>query len=193
MNQEFQQEIFQADSVLINNDRNEVAYFFSNIFDTTDFPPRWQCGDWSDFHGWLYISSDIAIWLAYFIIPVILIWFVRKRPEIPFLPVFWLFSAFIILCGATHILDALIFWWPGYRLSALVRFFTAVVSFTTVFALIRDLPKALTLRGPSALRKEKIMRMEKEEENNNLIKEVAQLRDILAEKDKRIAQLSGSK
>lgn len=127
---------------------DEVSEFFSKLFETSDWPPRWVCGTWSDFHGWLYIGSDVAIWLAYFIIPVIIIWFVQKRPNVPFLPVFWLFAAFIIFCGATHILDAIMFWWPGYRLSGLIRFFTALISFATVFALIRDLPKLLDYKAP---------------------------------------------
>ncbi len=121
--------------------------FISKLFDISDWPPRWNCGTWSEFHGWLYITSDVAIWLAYFIIPVILIWFIQRKPNIPFLPVFWLFGAFIILCGTTHILDALLFWWPAYRLSALVKFLTALVSMATAFALIRDLPKALNINS----------------------------------------------
>ncbi|WP_281542589.1 hypothetical protein [Maribacter aestuarii] len=127
----------------------EIIEFFQNLFNTSDWPPRWVCGKWSDFHGWLYIGSDIAIWLAYFIIPVVIIYFVQKRPKVPFLPVFWLFAAFIIFCGSTHILDAIIFWWPAYRLSALLKFLTAIISFATVFALIRDLPKLLDAKAPN--------------------------------------------
>ena len=130
---------------------NEIREFFQKLLETSDWPPRWFCGKWSDFHGWLYIGSDVAIWLAYFIIPVVIIWFVQKRPNVPFLPVFWLFAAFIIFCGTTHVLDAIIFWWPGYRLSALIRFFTALISFATVFALIRDLPKLLDYKAPTDL------------------------------------------
>lgn len=124
---------------------DQIIEFFQFMFSTADWPPRWICGEWSEFHGWLYIGSDIGIWVAYFIIPVILFWFIQQRPNAPFPPVFWLFGAFIILCGATHLMDALIFWWPGYRISALLRFFTAVVSLITVFALIRELPKALEI------------------------------------------------
>lgn len=127
---------------------DQFVEFFVHLFDTADWPARWVCGKWSEFHGWLYIYSDIAIWLAYFIIPVIIIWFIQHKPNIQFLPVFWLFGAFIILCGTTHLIDALIFWWPAYRLSALLRFLTAVVSFTTVIALIRDLPKLLNINSP---------------------------------------------
>lgn len=130
---------------------DQVVEFFQKLFDASDWPARWVCGTWSDFHGWLYIGSDIAIWLAYFIIPVVIIWFVQKRPNVPFLPVFWLFAAFIIFCGATHILDAIMFWWPGYRIGALLRFLTAIVSLITVFALIRDLPKLLDYKAPPKL------------------------------------------
>jgi len=130
----------------------QVQEFFSKLFQADDWPPRWVCGEWSSFHGWLYITSDIAIWLAYFIIPAIIIFFIQKRENLPFLPVFWLFGAFIILCGSTHIVDALMFWWPGYRLNALLRLVTAVVSVATAFALIRDLPKLIELRPEDELK-----------------------------------------
>ena len=40
--------------------------FFANLFDTTDFPPRWKCGEaWTAGHGWLHIVSDVVIFAAY--------------------------------------------------------------------------------------------------------------------------------
>ncbi|HMP98818.1 MAG TPA: hypothetical protein PKC24_03490 [Cyclobacteriaceae bacterium] len=124
----------------------QLTAFFVKLFQADDWPARWVCGNWTSFHGWLYITSDIAIWLAYFIIPAIIIFYVQKRHNLPFLPVFWLFGAFIILCGSTHLIDALMFWWPGYRVSALLRVLTALVSLATAFVLIRDLPKLLEVR-----------------------------------------------
>ena len=121
----------------------ELIEFFTNLFSTDDWPARWVCGEWTSFHGWLYITSDIAIWLAYFVIPAINIFFIQKRHQLPFLPVFWLFGAFIILCGSTHLIDAIMFYWPAYRLSGLLRLLTAVVSLATAFVLIRDLPKLI--------------------------------------------------
>ncbi|WP_127123338.1 hypothetical protein [Chryseotalea sanaruensis] len=130
----------------------QITEFFSKLFQTDDWPARWVCGKWSSFHGWLYITSDIAIWLAYFVIPAIIIFFIQKRHSLPFLPVFWLFGAFIILCGSTHLVDALMFWWPGYRVSALLRVLTAFVSMATAFVLIRDLPKLIDTRPEDELR-----------------------------------------
>ncbi|MCL6261064.1 hypothetical protein M3O96_18310 [Aquiflexum sp. TKW24L] len=137
----------------------QVTEFFSELFNTDDWPARWVCGEWTSFHGWLYITSDIAIWLAYFVLPAIIIFFIQKRHNLPFLPVFWLFGAFIILCGSTHLIDAVMFWWPAYRFSALVRLVTAIVSLVTAFVLIRELPKLVAERPEDEL---KIYQMEKQ-------------------------------
>lgn len=125
---------------------DNVFEFFEKLFDADSWPARWYCGRWTEFHGWLYIGSDVAIWAAYFVIPVFLIRFLKKKPNIPLPSVFWLFGAFILFCGLTHLMDAVIFWWPDYRLSALLRFITAVVSWVTVLALYRFFPVALALR-----------------------------------------------
>ena len=143
---------------------NEIREFFSGLFEDGDFPARWSCGSWSPFHGWLYIASDVAIWLAYFIIPVILLMFIQKRRDVPFLPIFSLFGAFIILCGTTHIIDVVLFWKPIYRVSALVRFATATVSMFTVFQLIKILPDALSLKSAGAFDAEQSRRLDAERE-----------------------------
>jgi PAS domain S-box-containing protein len=132
----------------------EIGDFFNDFFDTDSFPPRWYCGRWSEFHGWLYIVSDIAIWAAYFTIPFLLIHFIRRKKDIPFPRIFWLFGTFIFACGATHLIDAIIFWVPVYRLSAFVRLITAIVSWGTIFALYKILPHAFSLKTPAELEKQ---------------------------------------
>ena len=124
----------------------QVTEFFGNLFQTESWPARWNCGTWSEFHGWLYICSDLAIWAAYFVIPFFIIKFIKAKPNIPLPKVFWLFGAFILFCGLTHLIDAIIFWWPGYRLSALLRFITAIVSWLTIVAIYKYIPTALRLR-----------------------------------------------
>jgi hypothetical protein len=105
-----------------------IFEYFSNLFNTWGFPPRWHCGQWSTFHGWLYISASISVAAAYITIPFTLIYFLKKRPDTLFPRVLWLFASFIFLCGTTHILDALMFWWPAYRFTAAFLVITAVVS-----------------------------------------------------------------
>lgn len=125
--------------------------FLNRLFDTSDFPRRWYCGQWSDLHGWIHIISDIAIFLAYISIPCVLLYFTRRRRDIPFPLIFWLFAAFILSCGFTHLIEASIFWQPWYRLSAVAKLLTAIVSWLTVFALLPVVPQALALRSPEAL------------------------------------------
>lgn len=143
---------------------DQVSDFFAKLFSTRGFPPRWHCGDWTQFHGWLYVASDIVIWLAYFIIPTILILFIQRRRDLPFPPVFWLFGAFIVLCGTTHLVDSIMFWAPAYRVNALVRVATAIVSMITVLHLIKILPQALSLKDARAFDLERSRRLEAEQE-----------------------------
>ena len=146
--------------------------YFSNLFDTRSWPPRWTSGKWSDFHGWMYILSDIAIWAAYFTISGIMLSFLFKRKDkIPFLKVFWLFTLFILLCGLSHLMDAMMFWYPAYKLNGLVLFLTAVISWAAALHVFRILPDAIQLKSPAQLQKIIDLRTtELEHSNKNLIK-----------------------
>ncbi|RFZ90311.1 hypothetical protein D0C36_21165 [Mucilaginibacter conchicola] len=142
---------------------NQISEFFSKLFSTVDFPARWHCGTWTDFHGWLYIISDLSIWAAYFAIPFLLLKLVRRRKDLPFPKIFLLFVAFILLCGLTHLIDAGIFWWPAYRFSALVRFITGIISIFSVYALYRIVPLAVNIRTVKDLEYEMEKRREVED------------------------------
>src|SRR5712671_144440 len=121
--------------------------FFTQLFDTSDFSPRWYCGLWTPWHGWLHIISDLGVWSAYVAIPCVLGYFILRKRDLPFQTIFWLFAAFILACGSTHLMEAIIFWWPAYRLAALIKLFTAIVSWATVIAIIPIVPQALSLRS----------------------------------------------
>ncbi len=148
---------------------NEVTEFFSKLFDSADWPPRWHCGQWSSFHGWFYIVSDLLIWSAYFAIPIVILRFISKKQGIRFLRLYFLFAAFILACGATHLLDAIAFWIPLYRLNALVLFITGVISWVTVFYLIKNLPLLFSMRSQKALEAEIELRKRSEEKFKGLL------------------------
>ena len=131
-----------------------MAEFLKHLFDTSDFPRRWDCGNWSPEHGWLHVLSDLGVWSAYMAIPVVLGYFVLRRRDIPFRGIFWLFAAFILACGTTHLMEALIFWWPAYRLAGVIKLFTAIISWVTVIALVPVTPKVLAMRSPDELERE---------------------------------------
>jgi signal transduction histidine kinase len=157
----------------------QLAEFFSKLFDYSDWPARWHCGRWTDFHGWLYIISDLMVWSAYFAIPLIIIrYVVRQRKRIRFDRLYLLFAAFILACGATHFIDALMFWVPMYRVSALIRLITGLLSWMTVFYLIKKLPLAFTLKTTKELEREVEAALQKEralQQQNRLLNESQQI------------------
>jgi PAS domain S-box-containing protein len=122
-----------------------MSNFFTWLVSTDGFVPRSRCGDWSPGLIWLHVGSDVFIWLAYLSIPLVLLYFVRRRRDLPFSRLLVLFATFILACGFTHFLDALIFYQPVYRLSGVVKLVTAVVSWVTVLALVPAVPRVLEL------------------------------------------------
>ncbi len=142
---------------------NQIVEFFSRLFSTSEWPPRWKCGYWSDFHGSLYIVSELLIWTAYFLMPLIILnYLTRKKASLKFNKAYVYFAAFILLCGSTHFLDALMFWVPMYRLNALVRMATAIVSLLTVYHLIKILPQVFKQKTNVELETEIQRRVEAE-------------------------------
>ncbi|MGI6456568.1 MAG: sensor histidine kinase [bacterium] len=121
--------------------------FFQKLFDTSDFPARWNCGVWTPGHGWLHILSDLMIWGAYVATPLVLAYFILKRKDIIFPSIFWLFCAFIFSCGTTHLIESVIFWWPIYRFAGVMKLITAIASWITVLVLIKITPDLLKLPG----------------------------------------------
>jgi signal transduction histidine kinase len=156
--------------------------FFSQLFDTTDFPQRWHCGNWSAFHGWVHVVSDFLIFGAYTAIPCVLGYFVVRRRDVPFLPIFWLFVAFIFSCGFGHLVESTIFWIPWYRLSGLVKLITAIVSWGTVIALVPIVPRALALPGLAAVNKRLQSEMLERQKAEELLRQHAsQVEDYASE------------
>lgn len=147
----------------------EASIFAQNIFDTSGFPARWQCGaGWTDYQGWLYIISDLLVWSAYFTIPVIIIRYLIKKREARFHWGYILFAGFILSCGTTHFLDALIFWFPVYRLNAYVLLVTGILSWITVIYLFKIAPVAFSMKTAEEL--------EAEVESRKLIEETLKVK-----------------
>ncbi len=107
---------------------------------------RWQPGI-----VWLHVISDALIVLAYFSIPGLLAWVVRKRRDIPFNWMLLAFGTFIFACGATHVMDIVTLWIPLYRLEGVIKAITAIASVTTAIALGYLLPFLLRIPSPQQL------------------------------------------
>lgn len=115
--------------------------------------PHGHCYLWQTPLVGLHLVSDALIAIAYFSIPAMLIYFVRKRSDIPFSRVFVLFGTFIVLCGFGHLLDIWTLWHPDYWLSGIERALTALVSCYTALRLVELLPQFLALQTPEQLEK----------------------------------------
>jgi len=123
----------------------------TQFFDTGGFIPHGHCYLWQTNLVGLHILSDGLIALAYYSIPIILIYFVRQRQDTPFQKVFFLFGAFIIACGTTHIMDIWTLWFPTYWLSGGIKAITALISIYTASELVLLIPSALALPSPAQL------------------------------------------
>jgi hypothetical protein len=121
------------------------------IFTDSLFIPHGHCYLWKTGLVWLHIISDSLIALAYFSIPIALVYFVRKREDLPFKSILLLFGAFIIFCGTTHIMEIWTLWHPTYWLSGFIKALTALISVYTAFTLVPIIPQALALPSPAQL------------------------------------------
>jgi signal transduction histidine kinase len=131
-----------------------VLTFVRNAFDTTGFQPRWRSESWSSAHGWTHIGSDLVMSAAYLLLSAALIQNYRAHPAVLLAGVFWTLGVFFFAGGLTHLLDALMFWWPAYRLTALVNAAAAGISVATAWVLIPFLPKAIAIRSPFEIQRE---------------------------------------
>lgn len=104
-----------------------------------------HCYRWRSEILWPQVISDLLIAISYYSIPCILVWFLRKRRDVPFHRIFLVFAIFILACGTTHLIEVVSVWEPMYRLQAVMKVITAAVSVTAVVMLIPVIPQALAL------------------------------------------------
>src|SRR3979490_1783406 len=110
---------------------------------SNDFMPHGYCYSWNATLVWLHVISDSLIALAYLSIPVTLLFFIRKRRDVPFNWVFVYFGVFILACGGTHLMEVWTLWHANYWLSGALKAVTAVASVSTAILLVRLIPQAL--------------------------------------------------
>ncbi|MEH1943330.1 MAG: PAS domain S-box protein [Nostoc sp.] len=152
--------------------------FLNNFFSTSQFIPHGHCYLWKPELVRLHLISDVLTGLAYYSIPVMLVYFVRKRQDMPFRWIFLMFGTFIVACGTTHLMDVWTLWYPTYWLSGLIKAITAFASVLTAIELVPLIPQALALPSPAQL----------EATNYQLAKEIAErirTEEVLKESEQR--------
>lgn len=158
--------------------------FFLHIF-SSDFMPHGFCYRWSPDVLWLNAISDSVITFSYYMIPLALATFVKKRPDVPFHWIFVMFGVFIFGCGTTHLLEVYTIWYPTYRLAGMVKAVTALASVSTAVMLVWLIPKAVAIPSPAQLRTANAKLADEVQERQRL--ERAML-DVSAREQRRIGQ-----
>jgi len=109
--------------------------------------------------------SDVLIALAYFSIPVELIYFVQKSAFFPYRWVLMQFGAFIVLCGATHFINLWTFS-PHSKAVAVVmtiaKVSCAIVSCATALMLVHIIPDLLSVKTRELFLKNKAEELDRE-------------------------------
>ncbi len=159
-----------------------MAESINNIFQTS-YIPHGHCYLWQTPLVGLHTLSDAMIALSYYSIPLTLIYFIRNRQDIPFKGIFVMFSAFIILCGTTHLMAVVTLWYPWYWFSGLLKASTALISIYTAFSLYSIIPLALTMASPQELENLN-KKLEKEVEERRIAQE--QILQLNLELEKRV-------
>lgn len=134
---------------------NPLLQSLARLVDPTGFVPRAVCGQWTRGEVLLNNISDLFVFLAYVSIPAMLLIFARRQRSFPFSWLSVVFAAFILTCGATHVMEIILFYYPIYRLAGWVKAITALASWVAVIALYKVLPLALTLHSPAQLQRAK--------------------------------------
>jgi PAS domain S-box-containing protein len=125
--------------------------FLKDLLSADGFMPHGHCYLWRPALVWLHVISDALVALAYTSIPFTLLYFVRRRRDLPFHWMFLCFGMFIIACGTTHVMEVWTLWTPTYWLAGVIKGITAAASLPTAVLLIKLVPKALALPTPAQL------------------------------------------
>lgn len=123
------------------------------LFGAAGFVPHGYCMLWRPDLVALHVLSDGAIALAYFLIPGAIAVFALRRDDITgeARQIAVLFSAFIVLCGITHLGGAVTLWYPVYGVEGMLKAVTAVVSLATAAMVWHLMPRLVAWPSPRQL------------------------------------------
>lgn len=140
-------------------------------------------GNMTPFLMMVMALANALIAISYASIPFFLIVFVRKRKDMPFTWVIFLFGLFILACGTTHLVHVVGLWWPVNWWQATVDSICAIISLATAVAVWPILPKILSIPSPNQLR---MVNSELQKERDKLIYTQHELQKAYIEIEERV-------
>jgi P-type Cu+ transporter len=142
-----------------------------------------DAGNMTPFLMMVMAISNALIAVSYASIPFFLIVFVRRRKDMPFTWVIFLFGLFILACGATHLVHVIGLWWPISWWQAIFDTICALVSVATAVIVWPILPKLLSIPSPNQLR---VVNTELQKEKDKLEFAQRELQKVNSEVENRI-------
>lgn len=117
------------------------------LFGAASFIPHGYCLLWRPDLVALHAVSDGLIALAYVAIPLMILDFLRRRPDIQgnSRRIGYLFIAFILACSITHLTALGTMWFPAYGAQGLIKAATALISVATALVVWHVRPKLLAI------------------------------------------------
>lgn len=110
-----------------------------------EYLPHGFCIAWNPQLLAMHVISDLLIAIAYFSIPIGIVYVAKKRPDTELQPIYYLFAAFILACGVTHVMGILTLWVPLYYTQGITKIVTALVSVATAIYLLPKLKHIMAL------------------------------------------------
>ncbi len=125
-----------------------------DYFGNNSFIPHGYCLSWDTTLLWMHAGSDVLLTFAYYSIAISLMFFVHKSKNLPYSWLLIMGVLFIMTCSTTHLMSAVLIWFPLYWLDAYVKVIAATVSVATAIAMYWVIPLALKLPSSTQLQAE---------------------------------------
>lgn len=118
--------------------------------------PRGDCLLWQPSMIALHAVSDFFIAIAFFVIPLAMLRFLRLRRDLPdnSRRLAGFFMLFISACGMTHLISIVTVWMPVYWVHGMLAAVTASLSVATAVVMWPLIPQILRLPSPGRLQAE---------------------------------------
>jgi len=114
--------------------------------DMSTLVPHGGCLEWKPELIWLNVVSDAVTAGAFFTAAFVLTLFLwRRRRDVMFRSVLWVFATFMTACGVTRVLSILTLWVPAYDIEGVAKGFLALISVGVAAGLLLMLPRILVL------------------------------------------------